>query len=244
MSEPPKGIPALQGREEVNSILVVEDEAPLRRALRTSLRARDFEVFEASSGEEALVVAADRQPDLVLLDLGLPGIDGMEALARLRSFSVAPVIVLTVRDRQADKVAALDAGADDYVTKPFDTEELLARIRAALRRRPEASDGPSMVAVGDLEVDLVRRQVRREGEAVHLTRTELALLEVLVTHPGKLLTHDWLLRRVWGQGYGTESHYLRVYVAQLRKKLGDDPSKPRLILTEPGIGYRWIGDDS
>jgi two-component system, OmpR family, KDP operon response regulator KdpE len=228
----------------VTSILVVEDEAPLRLALRTSLRARGFEVLEASSGEEALVMAADRQPDVVLLDLGLPGIDGMEALARLRSFSTASVIVLTVRDHQADKVGALDAGADDYVTKPFDTEELLARIRAALRRSPDASASPPVVSVGDLEVDLVRRQVRREGEAVHLTRTELALLEVLVTHPGKLLTHDWLLRRVWGQGYGTESHYLRVYVAQLRKKLGDDPSKPRLILTEPGIGYRWIGDDS
>jgi two-component system KDP operon response regulator KdpE len=228
----------------MTSILVVEDEGPLRLALRTSLRARDFEVLEAGSGEEALVVAADRRPDLVLLDLGLPGIDGMEALSRLRSFSAAPVIVLTVRERQADKVAALDAGADDYVTKPFDTEELLARIRAALRRRPEATEGPSTVSVGDLEVDLVRRQVRRSGEGVHLTRTELALLEALVTHPGRLLTHDWLLRRVWGQGYGRESHYLRVYVAQLRKKLGDDPSRPRLILTEPGIGYRWIGEDS
>jgi two-component system KDP operon response regulator KdpE len=228
----------------VTSILVVEDEGPLRLALRTSLRARDFEVLEAGSGEEALVVAADRRPDLVLLDLGLPGIDGMEALSRLRSFSAAPVIVLTVRERQADKVAALDAGADDYVTKPFDTEELLARIRAALRRRPEATEGPSTVSVGDLEVDLVRRQVRRSGVGVHLTRTELSLLEALVTHPGRLLTHDWLLRRVWGQGYGRESHYLRVYVAQLRKKLGDDPSRPRLILTEPGIGYRWIGEDS
>jgi two-component system KDP operon response regulator KdpE len=227
----------------VTRILVVEDEGPLRLALRTSLRSRGFEVVEASSGEEALVLAAERNPDLVVLDLGLPGIDGMEALARLRSFSEAPVVVLTVRDHQADKVAALDAGADDYVTKPFDTEELLARIRAALRRRPEASTGPSVVAVGELEVDLVRRQVRRKGVAVHLTRTELTLLEALVTHPGRLLTHDWLLRRVWGQGYGTESHYLRVYVAQLRKKLGDDPSKPRLILTEPGIGYRWIGED-
>jgi two-component system KDP operon response regulator KdpE len=167
----------------------------------------------------------------------------MEALARLRSFSGTPVIVLTVRDHQRDKVAALDAGADDYVTKPFDTEELLARIRAALRRRPEASTGPSVVAVGELEVDLVRRQVRRKGVAVHLTRTELTLLEALVTQPGRLLTHDWLLRRVWGRGYGRESHYLRVYVAQLRKKLGDDPSKPRFILTEPGIGYRWIGED-
>jgi two-component system KDP operon response regulator KdpE len=224
-------------------ILVVEDEGPLRLALRTSLRSRGFEVVEASSGEEALVLAAERSPDLVVLDLGLPGIDGMEALARLRSFSEAPVVVLTVRDHQADKVAALDAGADDYVTKPFDTEELLARVRAALRRRPEAPAGPSVFTAGDLEVDLVRRQVRREGEPVHLTRTELALLEALVTHPGRLLTHDWLLRRVWGQGYGTESHYLRVYVAQLRKKLGDDPSKPRLILTEPGIGYRWIGED-
>jgi two-component system KDP operon response regulator KdpE len=227
----------------VTTILVVDDESPLRLALRTSLRARGFEVVEASSGEEALVLAADRSPHLIVLDLGLPGIDGMETLVRLRAFSAAPVVVLTVREGRGDKVGALDAGADDYVTKPFDTEELLARIRAALRRTPEAPAGPSVIEAGDLEIDLVRRQVRRGGEPVRLTRTELALLECLATHPGRLLTHDYLLRQVWGPGYSSESHYLRVYVAQLRRKLGDDSSNPRLILTEPGIGYRWIAED-
>jgi two-component system KDP operon response regulator KdpE len=227
----------------MSSVLVVEDDAPLRRALRTSLRARQLEVHEASNGEEALVVAADRRPDLVLLDLGLPGMDGLETISRLRSFTDVPVIVLTARDRAPDKVAALDAGADDYVTKPFDTDELLARVRAALRRSPQTSSGPTTVRVDDLEIDLAQRQVRRDGTPIHLTKTELALLVVLVTNPGKLLGHEFLLREVWGQGYGTESNYLRVYIRQLRKKLDDDAANPRLILTEPGIGYRWIADD-
>jgi two-component system, OmpR family, KDP operon response regulator KdpE len=227
----------------VSSILIVEDDGPLRRALRTSLRARDLVVYEAGSGEEALVIAADRRPDLVLLDLGLPGIDGVATIARLRTFTDAPVIVLTARDRPADKVSALDAGADDYVTKPFDIEELLARVRAALRRSPTASVGPTVVRVEDLEIDLTQRRVRRGGEPIRFTKTELALLEVLVTNPGKLLGHEYLLRAVWGPGYGTESNYLRVYVRQLRKKLGDDAANPRLILTEPGIGYRWIAED-
>jgi two-component system KDP operon response regulator KdpE len=227
----------------VNTILIVEDDAPLRRALRTSLRARDLVVHEAGSGEEALVLAADRRPDLVLLDLGLPGIDGLETIVRLRTFTDAPVIVLTARDRPADKVAALDAGADDYVTKPFDIDELLARVRAALRRSPTASSGPTLVRVADLEIDLVQRQVRDGDGPIRLTRTELELLEVLVTHPGKLLSHEYLLREVWGAGYRTESNYLRVYVRQLRKKLHDDAGDPHLILTEPGIGYRWIAVD-
>ena len=226
----------------MTSVLVVEDDAPLRRALRTSLRARDLDVHESASGEEALVLAADRRPDIVLLDLGLPGIDGIETLNRLRAFTDVPVIVLTARERAADKVAALDAGADDYVTKPFDTDELLARVRAALRRSPQAATGPTVVRCDGLEIDLVQRQVRLGSEPVHLTRTELALLEVLVRNPGKLLAHDYLLRQVWGQGYGSQSNYLRVYVRQLRRKLGDDASNPRLILTEPGIGYRWIAD--
>ncbi len=227
----------------MSSVLVVEDDAPLRRALRTSLRARDLVVHEAGSGEEAVIMAADRLPDVVLLDLGLPGIDGLETLQRLRTFSDAPVIVLTARDRPKDKVAALDAGADDYITKPFDIDELLARVRAALRRSPVAATGPSVLAVGDLEIDLARRRVRRSGVDIRLTKTELALLEVLATNPGKLLTHEYLLRTVWGQGYGSESNYLRVYVGQLRKKLDDDAANPRLVLTEPGIGYRWIAHE-
>jgi two-component system KDP operon response regulator KdpE len=224
----------------MTTVLVVEDDAPLRRALRTSLRARDISVLEATNGEEAIVAVADGGPDVVLLDLGLPGLDGLDVLRRIRSFSTVPVVVLTARDRQSDKVSALDAGADDYVTKPFDTEELLARVRAVLRRVPHARTGPVTVTIDDVEIDLARRRVRRAGEPVHLTRTELALLEQLVTHPGKLLTHEFLLRQVWGRGYGSESNYLRVYVGQLRHKLGDDATNPRLILTEPGIGYRWL----
>jgi two-component system KDP operon response regulator KdpE len=227
----------------VTTVLVVEDDTSLRRALRTSLKARGFEVLEAPTAEEGLLLVADDRPDVVLLDLGLPDLDGIEALRRMRSFSDVPVVVLTARDRQHDKIEALDAGADDYVTKPFDVEELLARVRATLRRVPQAASAPAVVTVEGLEIDLVRKQVRRDGDVVHLTKTELALLEQLATQPGKLLTHEYLLRQVWGRGYGSESNYLRVYVGQLRRKLGDDAANPRLIVTEPGIGYRWIASD-
>jgi two-component system, OmpR family, KDP operon response regulator KdpE len=227
----------------MTTVLVIEDDTSLRRALRTSLKARGFEVLESPTAEEGLVLVADNRPDVVLLDLGLPDIDGIEALRRMRSFSDVPVVVLTARDRQQDKIEALDAGADDYVTKPFDVEEVLARVRATLRRVPQASSAPAVVRVDGLEIDLVRKQVRLEGEVVHLTKTELALLEQLATQPGKLLTHEYLLRQVWGRGYGSESNYLRVYVGQLRRKLADDAANPRLIVTEPGIGYRWIGSD-
>ena len=225
----------------MTTVLVIEDDAPLRRALRTSLRARSFDVLECANGEDAIVAVADRRPDVVLLDLGLPDIDGIEALRRMRTFSDVPIVVLTARDRQIDKIAALDVGADDYVTKPFDIEELVARVRAVLRRVPHAASTAAVIRIDDLEIDLARRQVTRAGESVHLTKTELALLEQLATHPGKLLTHEHLLRQVWGEGYGSESNYLRVYVGQLRRKLQDDAANPRLIVTEPGIGYRWIG---
>jgi two-component system KDP operon response regulator KdpE len=227
----------------VSAILLVEDDPALRRALRTTLRSREFEVLEAATGESAIVIAADRRPDVVILDLGLPDLDGVDVLRQLRAFSDVPVIVLTARDEQSEKVRSLDAGADDYVTKPFDTEELLARIRAALRRVPNATAQPIVLRIDDLEIDLARRQVTRAEAPVHLTRTELTLLEQLVRQPGKLLTQEYLLREVWGPGYGTESNYLRVYVGQLRKKLGDEAARPRLILTEPGIGYRWIGSE-
>ncbi|HEU5307727.1 MAG TPA: response regulator transcription factor [Acidimicrobiia bacterium] len=227
----------------MTTVLVIEDDTSLRRALRTSLRARSFEVVESPTAQEGLVLIADDRPDVVLLDLGLPDLDGVEALRRMRSFSDVPVVVLTARDRQQDKIEALDAGADDYVTKPFDVEEVLARVRAVLRRVPHASSTPAVLHVDTLEIDLVRKQVRLDGDVVHLTRTELALLEQLATQPGKLLTHEYLLRKVWGRGYGSESNYLRVYVGQLRRKLGDDAANPRLIVTEPGIGYRWIGTD-
>jgi two-component system, OmpR family, KDP operon response regulator KdpE len=224
----------------MSAILLVEDDPALRRALRTTLRNREFEVLEAATGESAILIAAEGRPDVVILDLGLPDLDGLDVLRRLREFTDIPVIVLTARDEQSEKVRSLDAGADDYVTKPFDVEELLARIRAALRRVPNAVAQPVVIRVDDLEIDLARRLVTRGVEPVHLTRTELMLLEQLARHPGKLLTQEYLLREVWGPGYGTESNYLRVYVGQLRKKLGDEAARPRLIATEPGIGYRWI----
>ena len=224
----------------MSKVLVVDDEPQIRRALRTSLGAHGHEVRTAPNGEEAIVAAAEEPLDLVFLDLGLPDLDGTEVIRRIRSFSDVPIIVLSVRDRQADKVDALDAGADDYVTKPFGVEEVLARLRAAIRRSQAGEPAPATLVFDDVEVDLGRRLVSVRGEPVHLTKTEYALLEALVTNPGKLLTHQWLLRRVWGVGYGEESHYLRVYVRALRRKLSDDASAPGLILTEPGVGYRWI----
>jgi two-component system KDP operon response regulator KdpE len=225
-------------------VLVVDDEPQIRRALRTSLEAHGYEVLAVGTGEEGVVSAADQRPDLMLLDLGLPDIDGTEVIARVRAFSEVPVIVLSVRENQSDKVAALDAGADDYVTKPFAMEELLARLRAALRRSGSDEPAQPSLTFGDLQVDLARRLVTSGGEPLHLTPTEHQLLEALVTNPGKLLTHQWLLRRVWGQGYATETTYLRTYVRTLRKKLGDDASAPALIVTEPGVGYRWIAEAS
>jgi two-component system KDP operon response regulator KdpE len=223
----------------VTRVLVVDDEPQILRALRTSLVARDYQVVTASTGEEGLALAAALPPDLVVLDLGLPDLDGAEVIRQLRSWTEVPVIVLSVREGGADKIGALDAGADDYVTKPFDVDELLARMRATLRRvQTDDGEGP-VVTFGPLEVDLARRLVRIEDELVHLTPTEYGLLEAMVTHPGKLLTHQWLLRQVWGRGYGDESHYLHVYVRQLRQKLHDDAAMPRFIITEPGVGYRW-----
>jgi two-component system KDP operon response regulator KdpE len=223
-------------------VLVIDDEPQIRRALRTSLEAHGYEVATVGTGEEGVIATAEARPDLVLLDLGLPDMDGTEVIARVRGFSEVPVIILSVREGQGDKVAALDAGADDYVTKPFAMEELLARARAALRRAgPDEPPQPTL-RYGELEVDLARRLVALEGETLHLTPTEYSLLETLVTNPGKLLTHQWLLRRVWGQGYGTETTYLRTYIRALRRKLGDDAGDPGLIVTEPGVGYRWIGE--
>ncbi|MGH2526498.1 MAG: response regulator [Actinomycetota bacterium] len=228
----------------MTTILVVDDEPQIRRALRTSLEAHGYQVRTASNGTEAIEVAAEAGPDLVFLDLGLPDLDGKQVIERVRSFSDVPVIVISVRDRQTDKVEALDAGADDYVTKPFAMEELLARLRAALRRTHAEEPGPAVLHFGGVVVDLARRLVEVAGERVHLTKTEWALLEALATNPGKLLTHQWLLRRVWGPGYAEESHYLRVYVRALRGKLGDEATAPKLILTEPGVGYRWLAEPS
>ncbi len=223
-------------------VLVVDDEPQIRRALRTSLEAHGYQVATVGTGEEGVVSVAEQNPDLVLLDLGLPDMDGTDVLRRVRGFSDVPVIVVSVREDQSDKVAALDAGADDYVTKPFGMEELLARGRAAMRRKLPEDPAVPVQRFGALEVDLARRLVTRDDEPVHLTPTEYGLLEAFVTNPGKLLTHQWLLRKVWGQGYGTETTYLRTYVRALRKKLGDDAQAPALIVTEPGVGYRWVGE--
>ena len=220
------------------AVLVVDDDPQILRAVRTSLRARGFEVRTAPNGETALELLGEERTDLVILDLGLPGLDGQEVLRRIRGWSDVPVIVLTVRDAQSEKVAALDAGADDYIVKPFAMEELLARMRA-VGRRISGIASEAVLRFSELEVDLARQAVKLSEELVHLTPTEYRLLEAMVTHPGKLLTHAWLLQRVWGPRYGDESHYLRVYVQQLRRKLRDDPGKPKFIITEPGLGYRW-----
>jgi two-component system KDP operon response regulator KdpE len=225
-------------------VLVVDDDAQMLRAIRTALTARGYDVLTAGNGESALALAAEENLDLLLLDLRLPGIEGHEVIRRLRAWSELPVIVVSVQESQEEKVAALDAGADDYITKPFGMKELLARMRA-VRRRVAGDEGPaSVLRFEGLEIDLLRKLVKLEGVAIHLTPTEYRLLESMATHPGKLLTHQWLLREVWGHGYESESHYLRLYVKQVRKKLHDLPSSPRWITTEPGLGYRWLPEAS
>jgi two-component system KDP operon response regulator KdpE len=224
-------------------VLVVDDEPQILRALRTGLRARGYDVLTAPNGETALDHLTHVAIDLVILDLGLPGIDGQEVIKRLRAWSDIPVIILSVRENQDEKVEALDSGADDYVTKPFAMDELFARMRA-VQRRTKQEDSPPVLKYGELKIDLARQLVSLGNEPVHLTAKEYRLLEVMVTHPGKLLTHRWLLQKVWGPGYGDEAHYLRVFVRQLRQKLGEDASHPRWIITEPGLGYRWRAEHS
>jgi two-component system KDP operon response regulator KdpE len=221
-------------------VLVVEDEPQLMRFLRVTLSAHGHRVVEATTGAQALVEASTRGPDLVLLDLGLPDVDGIEVTRRIREWSAVPVLVISARGQERDKVEALDAGADDYLTKPFGTEELLARMRVALRHaaRVAGGEGESVFEAGELRVDLAARLVHRRGEEVRLTRTEYRLLAALVQHAGKVMTHRQLLREVWGPGSASETHYLRVYMAQLRHKLEDDPARPRHLLTETGVGYR------
>ena len=226
----------------MTTVLVVEDDASLRRALRTSLRARGLDVLEDVTGEEAVVSVADGGPDVVLLDLGLPGIDGIDVLRRIRSFSTVPVVVLTARDRQSDKVSALDAGADDYVTKPFGTEELLARIRAALRRDQARIEEQPTIRSGGLVIDLSARRVTVDGREIHLTPTEYELLRVMATNPDRVLTHGYLLRNALGSGYEDALDNLRTFIAQLRRKLEREPSRPRWIVTEPAVGYRFRPD--
>jgi two-component system, OmpR family, KDP operon response regulator KdpE len=222
----------------MTSVLVIDDETALLRALRINLRARDYTVHTATDGTSGLAVMARDHPDIVIVDLGLPDMDGADVIAGIRGWSTAPIIVLSARGEEAQKVHALDAGADDYVTKPFGMNELLARLRAATRRIGPTTDEP-VVDVGDFVIDLASKRVTlRGGEAVRVTPTEWQLLEVLARHRGRLVTSRQLLHQVWGPAYGTETHYLRVYMAQLRRKLEPDPARPRHLLTEPGMGYR------
>ena len=224
-------------------VLVVDDEPPIVRAVAANLRVRGFEALTASTGEAALAAVETHQPDCIVLDLGLPGIDGLEVLRRLRTWTQVPVVVLTAIDGERDKVAALDLGADDYVTKPFGVAELMARIRVALRHgHAQSPERPPRIRAGEVTIDLDAGLVTRQGAPVRLTRTEYRLLEVLATNAGRLCTHRFLLEQVWGPGYEEESQYLRVYVANLRKKL-DDPAAPQLLLTEPGMGYRFALPD-
>ena len=220
-------------------VLVVDDEPQILRALRINLRVRQYEVFTAATGAEALDVAGRHPPDLVILDLGLPDLSGLEVIAGLRGWTSVPIVVLSGRADSADKVEALDAGADDYVTKPFSMDELLARMRAALRRAGPPDDAPQ-VKLGDLVVDLAARRVEGGPDGdIRLTPTEWHLLEVLLRHPGKLLSQQQLLTEVWGPGYASATGNLRLYMAQLRRKLEPDPARPRWLITEPGMGYRF-----
>jgi two-component system, OmpR family, KDP operon response regulator KdpE len=221
-------------------ILIIEDEEPIRRFLRASLSVENYRLAEAERGEQGVHLATQQPPDLVILDLGLPDLDGQEVLRRLREWLQAPIIVLSARNQEREKVAALDHGADDYLTKPFAVGELLARIRVALRHaaRIGAEPGETTFCVGELQVDLARRQVIVRGQQVHLTPIEYRLLVTLTKHAGKVLTHQHLLKEGWGPNESRETHYLRVYMNQLRHKIELDPHRPRYLLTEPGVGYR------
>jgi two-component system, OmpR family, KDP operon response regulator KdpE len=227
----------------VSRVLVVDDEPQIRRALAINLRARGYEVDLASTGEEALEQAAQRHPDVVILDLGLPGVDGIQVIRGLRGWSPVPIIVLSVREQEADKVAALDAGADDYVTKPFGINELLARLRAAVRRAAPTDETAPIVETADFRVDLAAKRVTASQGEVRLTPTEWHLVEVLVRNRGKLVGQRQLLQEVWGPQYGEETNYLRVFIARVRRKLEPYPAVPRYFLTEPGMGYRFEAVD-
>ncbi len=225
-------------------VLVIEDEPQIRRFLRATLSAHGYRLVEAATAQEGLMHAATRQPEIVILDLGLPDLDGLELTRQLREWSAMPIIVLSARGQESDKVAALDAGADDYLTKPFGVGELLARMRVALRHtaRIAQEPGEAVFTVGDLRIDMARRQVFVTNQEVHLTPIEYKLLTTLVRYAGKVVTHHQLLREVWGPGASSETHYLRVYMGQLRHKLEANPARPRYLVTESGVGYRLRTD--
>jgi two-component system KDP operon response regulator KdpE len=223
------------------SVLIVDDEVQIRRLLRVTLEANGYRVLEAANGQDGLAEAAQRNPGVIILDLGLPGMDGLTMLKRLREWSRAPVLVLSVQEGDVDKVSALDNGADDYMTKPFSTAELLARLRVVQRRaQPEADN--AVFRSGHLEVDLASRLVTVKGQEIKLTPTEYSFLRLLVRNAGKVVTHRQILKEVWGPAYGEQTHYLRVYVAHLREKIEADPARPELVLTEPGVGYRLAAE--
>jgi len=224
-------------------VVLIEDEPQIRRFLRAALGAQGYRLIESTTGEDGLLQAATRQPDLVIVDLGLPDLDGVEVIRKLREWASMPIIVLSARGQERDKITALDAGADDYVSKPFGVGELLARMRVALRHSADLRepDEPTFT-VGDLKVDLAQRRVFVSGKEVHLTPTEYKLITTLIRHAGKVLTHRQLLKEVWGPPYADQAHYLRVYMAQLRRKLEGNPARPRYLLTEPGVGYRLASE--
>ncbi len=222
-----------------NRILVVDDEPQIRKFLRISLTSQGYEVVEAPRGEEGIAKCATAQPGLVILDLGLPDLDGQQVISRIREWSDVPIIVLSVRTRETEKVNALDSGANDYVTKPFSIEELLARVRAAMRTRLGTAETAEFI-IGELVVDVPRRRVSVGGEDVKLTRKEFDLLRMLARNAGRIVTHRQILREVWGPAHEDDVHYLRIYIGHLRQKLGDDPANPQFIESEPGVGYRLI----
>jgi len=231
----------MSGAESAGKVLVVEDEAEIRRFVRLSLQAEGLDVSEAETVQRGLIEAGTRRPDLVVLDLGLPDGDGIDFIRGLRAWSQIPVIVLSARTMEADKIAALDAGADDYLVKPFGTGELLARVRAQLRRHVRASaETESVLEFGDVRIDLAHRTVERAGTALHLTPLEYRLLTHLASHPNRVLTHPQLLRAVWGPSHAQDTHYVRIYMGHLRAKLEVDPSQPRHLVTELGVGYRFV----
>lgn len=225
--------------DERQRILVIDDEIQIRRFLRFSLEAHGYRVYETETGQDGLLNTAKIRPDLIILDLGLPDMSGNEVLRRLREWTQTPVIVLSVHNTDKDKVLALDGGADDYLTKPFSVDELMARMRTAIRHTQPMPEEP-ILTFGDVQIDFTRRLVTKHGEIVKLTPTEYALFKIMASHAGRVLTHQQILREVWGAEYINETHYLRVYFAQLRQKLEDNPALPTLLITEPGVGYRLM----
>ncbi|MDT8903537.1 response regulator [Anaeroselena agilis] len=225
--------------EKGRRILVIDDELQIRKLLRVSLKAFGYEVDEAATGQDGVNRAAIFKPDIIILDLGLPDIDGKDVITRVREWAQVPIIVLTVKDQEQEKIEALDAGADDYITKPFGMGELMARIRVSLRREAKAGDDP-LITCGDLQIDLAQRRVSVGSREVKLTPTEYDIIKALAQHAGKVLTHKQLLKLVWGSSYSGDTHYIRIYIGQLRRKIEENPTQPRYIITESGVGYRLM----